>query len=115
MARSAISDKNSFVNPKGIAALSPRLARFPEGLPWVGTFNFQNPEMVEYQRLTKQIQPWQGCDSSRSSPRVARGPAFVALRRGKPQPWAESFNPVGIENQCHHPKHLPVFHRNVGE
>ena len=27
---------------------------------------------------------------------VARAPAFAALRRGKSQPWAESFNPVGI-------------------
>ena len=28
-------DKNSFVNPKGIRSLSPGLARFREGLPYV--------------------------------------------------------------------------------
>ncbi len=80
-------DKNQFVNPKGIASFSPGLARFREGLPWVAAFTFHNPERVEYQRLMKQIQPLQGCDFSLGSPRVARSS----------QPWAECFNPVGIE------------------
>ena len=101
MARSAMCDKKPFVNPKGIASLSPGLARFREGLPWVATFNFRNPERVESQRLATQIQPLQGCDFSLSSPRVARGA----------QPWAESFNPVRIENQWRHTRHLAVFHR----
>ena len=101
MARSAMCDKNSFVNPKGIGSLSPGLARFREGLPWVAAFNFQNPERVEYQRLAKQMQPLRGCDSSLSSPRVARGA----------QPWAESFNPVGIEKPMPRPQtSLPIFH-----
>jgi hypothetical protein len=58
--------------------------------------SFDNPERVEYQMLTKQIQPFQGCHFSVFSPRVARSPACATLRRGKSQPWAESFNPVGI-------------------
>jgi hypothetical protein len=86
---SSMSCENPFVNPKGIASFSPGLARFREGLPWVVSFKFQNPEGVEYQRLATQSQPLQGCDFSLPSPRVAR----LAL------PWAESFNPVGIENQ----------------
>ena len=73
-------------NPEGIASFSPGLARFREGLPWVTAFKIHNPERVEYQALTKQIQPFQGCDFSVFSPRVARSS----------QPWAESFNPVGI-------------------
>jgi hypothetical protein len=76
-----------FVNPKGIASFSPGLARFREGLPWVDAFKSHNPEGVEYQRLKEQIQPLQGCDFFLFSPRVARGA----------QPWAEGFNPVGIE------------------
>ena len=87
MAGSAMCDKNPFVNPNGIASFSPGLARVREGLPWVAAFTFHNPERVEYQRLMKQIQPLQGCDFSRCSPRVARSS----------QPWAECFNPVGIE------------------
>jgi hypothetical protein len=63
------------------------------------TFNFHNLARVEYQRLTKQIQPLQGCDFFLFSPRVARGA----------QPWAECFNPVGIENPCRHPKHLSRY------
>ena len=43
MARSAMCDKNLFVNPKGIASFSPGSARFREGLPWVAAFNFHNP------------------------------------------------------------------------
>jgi hypothetical protein len=88
-----------FFNPKGIASFSPGSARFREGLPWVAAFNFHNPEGVEYQRLIKQIQPLQGCDFFLFSPRVARGA----------QPWAECFNPVGIENPCRHPKHLSRY------
>jgi hypothetical protein len=99
MARSAMCDKNLFVNPKGIASFSPGSARFREGLPWVAAFNFHNPEGVEYQRLIKQIQPLQGCDFFLFSPGVARGAP----------PWAECFNPVGIENPCRHPKHLSRY------
>ena len=62
MARSVVCDKNSFVNPNGIGSFSPGLARFPEGLPWVPALNPHNPARVEYQGLTKQIQPLQGCD-----------------------------------------------------
>ncbi len=87
MAGSAMCDKNPFVNPNGIASFSPGLARVREGLPWVAAFTFHNPGRVEYQRLMKQIQPLQGCDFSRCSLRVARSS----------QPWAECFNPVGIE------------------
>jgi len=86
-----------FVNPNGIASFSPRLARFREGVPWVVSFKFRNPEWVEYQRLTKQIQPLQGCGFFLFSPRVARSS----------QPWSESFNPVGIENQMAPPEESP--------
>jgi hypothetical protein len=103
-ARSAMCDKNPLANPKGIASFSPGLARFREGLPWMEAIKFHNPERVEYQRLVKQIQPLQGCGFSLFSPRVARGPAFAALRRGKSQPWAESFNPVGIEKPIPPPR-----------
>jgi hypothetical protein len=42
-----------FFNPKGIASLSPGLARFREGLPWVtAIINPPNPERVE-SRLAK--------------------------------------------------------------
>ncbi len=58
----------------------------PRGLPWVNAFESSNPERVEYQGLRNQIQPVQGCDSSMISPKVARSS----------QPWAASFNPVGI-------------------
>jgi len=68
----------------------------PRGLPWVAAFQLHNPERVEYQRLTKRIQPFQGRNFPASKPRVARSPAFAALRRGKSQPWAASFNPFGI-------------------
>jgi hypothetical protein len=87
MAGSSMCCKNHFINPKGIGSFGPGLARFREGLPWVAAFKFHNPERVEYQRFTKQIQPLQGCGFFLFSPRVARGA----------QPWAESFNPVGIE------------------
>jgi hypothetical protein len=83
-------------NPEGIESLSPGLARFREGLPWVKSFPWINPEGVAYQVLRKQIQPFQGRDWSEFSPRVARSPAFASLRRGKSQPWAERFNPFGI-------------------
>src|SRR5208337_1354395 len=66
-------------NPEGIGSFSPGLARFREGLPWVAAFKVINPERVEYQPLTNQIQPFQGCDYSVLSPRVARSS----------QPWAE--------------------------
>ena len=87
MAGSSMCCKNHFINPKGIGSFSPGLARFREGLPWVAAFKFHNPERVEYQRFTKQIQPLQGCGFFLFSPRVARGA----------QPWAKSLNPVGIE------------------
>src|SRR5208282_821332 len=74
------------VNPKGIGAFSPGLARFREGLPWVTIFQFHNPEKVASQRLAKGIQPFQGCHLSVFSPRVARSS----------QPWADRFNPFGI-------------------
>ena len=86
MACPAIRCQNPLANPKGIASFSPGLARVREGLPWVVSFKFYNPERVESQRLTKQIQPLQGCDFFLFSPRVARGA----------QPWANRFNPVGI-------------------
>jgi hypothetical protein len=60
----------------------------PRGLSWVAAFELHNPERVEYQCLRKQIQPFQSCDSSLISPRVA------LLRNS--QPWAARFNPVGI-------------------
>ncbi len=75
-----------FFNPEGIGSFSPGLARFREGLPWVGVVKIRNPERVEYQILMNQIQPFQGCDFSVFLPRVARSS----------QPWAERFNPVGI-------------------
>jgi hypothetical protein len=75
-----------FFNPERIASFSPGLARFQEGLPWVAAFKCHNPERVEYQILMKQVQPFQGCDFHVFSPRVARSS----------QPWAESFNPIGI-------------------
>jgi hypothetical protein len=49
-------------------------------------FQFLNPERVASQTLTKEIQPFQGCDASVFLPRVARSS----------QPWAERFNPFGI-------------------
>jgi len=61
MARSVVCDKNPFVNPNRIGSFSPGLARFREGLPWVPAFNPHNPARVEYQGVTKQIQPLQGC------------------------------------------------------
>jgi hypothetical protein len=73
-------------NPEGIESLSPGLARFREGLPWVKSFPWINPEGVAYQVLRKQIQPFQGRDFSEFSPRVARSS----------QPWAKGFNPFGI-------------------
>ena len=58
-------------------------------------FNLETPsERVEYQRFTKQIQPLQGCDFCLFSPRVARSS----------RPWAESFNPVGIEKPMEPPQ-----------
>lgn len=80
-------DRKPFVNPEGIASFSPGLGRYREGLPWVVAFNPHHPERVEFRSLTKQIQPFQGCDFSLFSPRVARSS----------QHWAESSNPVGIE------------------
>ena len=44
----------------------------------------------------KEAQPIQGCCFSVISPRIAPAPAFASLRRGKSQPWAGGFNPVGI-------------------
>jgi hypothetical protein len=46
-------------NPNGIEAFSPGLARFREGLPWEAAITSHNPEGVEYQMLTKRIQPFQ--------------------------------------------------------
>ena len=63
------------------------LARFREGLPQVIAFEFHNPEGVEYRTITSEMQPFQGCDSPRLQPRVARSS----------QPWARGFNPLGIE------------------
>jgi hypothetical protein len=80
------AEQDAIFNPERIVSFSPGLARFREGLPWVTAFKVHNPERVEYQTLTKQIQPFQGCDFSVFSPRVARAS----------QPWAKSFNPVGI-------------------
>jgi hypothetical protein len=76
-----------FSNPNGIEAFSPGLARLREGLPWVAAITSHNPERVEYQMLTKRIQPFQGFDFLLSSPRVARSS----------QPWAERYNPFGID------------------
>ena len=59
--------------------IQPKVGPIPEGLPWVFAIKFNNPERVEYQTLTNQIQPFQGCDYSVLSPRVARSS----------QPWAE--------------------------
>src|SRR5208282_5833314 len=87
-----------FFNPERIASFSPGLARFREGLPWVAVFTFHNPERVEHQALTKQIQPFQGCDFSVFSPRVARAS----------QPWVESFNPVGIAKNNDHAPPAPL-------
>jgi len=47
-------------NPERIAAFSPGMAQFREGLPWVAASKFPNPERVEYQRLTKLVKPFQG-------------------------------------------------------
>ena len=41
-------------NPKGIASLSPGLARFTEGLPRVAAIKMHNPEGVEYKAFTTQ-------------------------------------------------------------
>jgi hypothetical protein len=49
-------------------------------------------EMVEYQFLMTPMQPLQGCEFSGFLPRVARSS----------QPWAESFNPVGIGKNNDH-------------
>ena len=76
-----------FFNPEGIGSLSPGLARFREGLPWVATVGLHNPERVASHALTRAIQPLQGCAESIFSPRVARSS----------QPWADRFNPFGIE------------------
>jgi hypothetical protein len=48
MAGSARCAESAFVNPKGIASLSPGLARFREGLPWVTAFKFHNPESRDF-------------------------------------------------------------------
>jgi hypothetical protein len=71
--------------PKGLNR-SAQCWPIPRGLPWVAAFKLYNPEGVEYQRLTKRLQPLQGWDFSLFSPKVARSS----------QPWPESFNPVGI-------------------
>jgi hypothetical protein len=81
------SSKKPSFNPERIESFSPGLARFREGLPWVMSLKSCNPEGVEYQGLTKRIQPLQGCDFFLFSPRVARGA----------QPWAECSNAVRIE------------------
>src|ERR1039457_4335835 len=83
--------QDPFFNPKWIASLSPGLDRVREGLPWVAAVKFHNPERVESQALMKSVQPFQGCDSSLFSPRVARSS----------QPWAKSCNPVGIGKTNH--------------
>jgi hypothetical protein len=82
------SDQGPLFNPKGIASISPGLARVREGLPWVAANKIHNPARVESQPLMKPVQPMQGCAISLLSPRVARSS----------QPWAESFNPYGISH-----------------
>jgi hypothetical protein len=42
-------------NPERIEIIQPRVAR--NELPWVKTGRNYNPERVEYQQLTKRIQP----------------------------------------------------------
>jgi hypothetical protein len=49
--------RGDFLNPKGIASLSPGLARFRESLPWVTAIHPTNPERVEAQCLTQLVQP----------------------------------------------------------
>jgi len=66
--------------------IQPRVGPIREGLPWVVIILFHNPERVASHALEKKIQPFQGCDVSVFSPRVARSS----------QPWAERFNPFGI-------------------
>ena len=68
-----------FFNPEGIESFSPGLTRFREGLPWVASVSFHNPERVESHALTRVIQPFQGWALSVFSPRVARSS----------QPWAD--------------------------
>jgi len=79
-------------NPERIGSFSPGLARFREGPPWVVAFNRHNPARVASQSVRRQIQPLQGCAFFVFSPRVARCPAFAALRRGNDP----SFNPERI-------------------
>jgi hypothetical protein len=80
------STQKPFFNPERIVSFSPGLARFREGLPWVMALKRNNPEGVEYQLVMTWMKPFQGSDFPVFSPRVARSS----------QPWAESFNPVGI-------------------
>jgi putative transposase len=50
---------------KGLNSFSPGLARFLEGLPWVIAFKFHNPERVEYQTVTTEMQPFRVESSQR--------------------------------------------------
>src|SRR5271170_4297788 len=63
-------------NPKGIASISPGLARFPEGLPWVSAINRINPERVESPGFAgPREEPLQG---SQFFFRLTQGSSFLA-------------------------------------
>jgi hypothetical protein len=57
MARSAMCDKNLFVNPKGIASFSPGSARFREGPPWVAAFNSATLQGLNHKDLRNRFNP----------------------------------------------------------
>src|ERR1700733_2029646 len=59
-------------NPEGIASFSLGLPDSERDYPRYRHSKLGNPERVEYQRLVKWIQPFQGWEFSGLSPRVAR-------------------------------------------
>jgi hypothetical protein len=69
-------------NPERTESISPGLARFREGLPWVVAFNPHNPARVESQSYGRQIQPFPDCASSVFSPGIFRGEFLTQRRKG---------------------------------
>jgi hypothetical protein len=50
-----------------------------------------------------------------SQRRVARAPAFAALRHGKSRPWAERFNPVGIGKTNDNAPNITSYSTEISE
>ena len=70
---SPVRSQDPLLNPKGIASLSPGLARFRESLPWVTAIHATNPERVEAQSLVRYVQPLNYLPLSRVIMGLAQG------------------------------------------